>query len=72
MRWVVETEGVGSFMHVPITLGGRLFGVLTRRTTRAGRFGEDDLRRLAAFGVGAAGAIATRWSSSTSGGSPAR
>ena len=58
VRWVIETQGVGSFMHVPITLGGRLFGVLTASHEVEGRFGEDDLRRLAALGVGAAGAIA--------------
>jgi GAF domain-containing protein/GNAT superfamily N-acetyltransferase len=58
IRWVVETERVRSFMHVPITLGGRLFGVLTAMHEVPGRFGEDDLRRLAALGVGAAGAIA--------------
>ena len=58
VRWVIETQGVGSFMHVPITLGGRLFGVLTASHQVEGRFGEDDLRRLAALGVGAAGAIA--------------
>ena len=45
-------------MHVPITLAGRLFGVLTAMHEVPGRFGEDDLRRLAALGVGAAGAIA--------------
>ena len=58
LRWVIETERVGSFMHVPITLGGRLFGVLTATHRAEGRFGPDDLRRLAALGVGAAGAIA--------------
>jgi hypothetical protein len=45
-------------MHVPITLAGRLFGVLSATHEVPGRFGEDDLRRLAALGVGAAGAIA--------------
>jgi GAF domain-containing protein/GNAT superfamily N-acetyltransferase len=58
VRWVMESERVGSFMHVPITLGGRLFGVLTATHAVEGRFGPDDLRRLAALGVGAAGAIA--------------
>src|SRR4051794_12228213 len=58
VRWVVETQRVRSFMHVPITLGGRLFGVLSATHEVPGRFGEDDLRRLAALGVGAAGAIA--------------
>jgi len=58
LRWVVETEGVASFMHVPITLAGRLFGVLTATHQVPGRFGEADLGRLAALGAGAAGAIA--------------
>ena len=58
VRWVIETQGIGSFMHVPIMLGGRLFGVLSATHQIEGRFGEDDLRRLAALGVGAAGAIA--------------
>ena len=44
-------------MHVPITLGGRLFGVLSAMHQVPGRFGEPDLRRLASLGVGAAGAI---------------
>ena len=57
VRWVVETQGVSSFMHVPITLGGRLFGVLSAMHEVPGRFGETDLRRLASLGVGAAGAI---------------
>src|SRR4051812_42859662 len=57
IRWVVETQRVRSFMHVPITLGGRLFGVLSATHEVPGRFGEDDLRRLAALGVGAAGAV---------------
>jgi GAF domain-containing protein/GNAT superfamily N-acetyltransferase len=55
--WVVETQGVSSFMHVPITLGGRLFGVLSAMHEVPGRFGETDLQRLASLGVGAAGAI---------------
>jgi GAF domain-containing protein/GNAT superfamily N-acetyltransferase len=58
VRWVVDTEGIGSFMHVPITLGGRLFGVLSATHEVPGRFGEHDLRRLASLAVGAAGAIA--------------
>ena len=58
VRWVIDTQDIGAFMHVPITLGGRLFGVLSATHALPGRFGEDDLRRLAALGVGAAGAIA--------------
>jgi GNAT superfamily N-acetyltransferase len=44
-------------MHVPITLGGRLFGVLSAMHEVPGRFGQHDLQRLASLGVGAAGAI---------------
>jgi GAF domain-containing protein/GNAT superfamily N-acetyltransferase len=58
LRWVVDTQGVASFMHVPIALGGQLFGVLTATHELPGRFGETDLRRLASLAVGAAGAIA--------------
>src|SRR5215210_6135029 len=58
VRWVVETQGVSSFMHVPIALGGRLFGVLSATHHLPGRFGDADLRRLISLGVGAAGAIA--------------
>ena len=57
LRWVVDTQGVSSFMHVPITLGGRLFGVLSAMHQVPGRFAEADLRRLASLGFGAAGAI---------------
>jgi GAF domain-containing protein/GNAT superfamily N-acetyltransferase len=57
VRWVVETQGVSSFMHVPITLAGRLFGVLSAMHEVPGRFAETDLQRLASLGVGAAGAI---------------
>lgn len=57
LRWVVETQGVSSFIHVPIALGGRLFGVLSATHHLPGRFGDTDLRRLISLGVGAAGAI---------------
>ena len=58
VRWVMDSERVGSFMHVPLLIAGRLFGVLTATHGIEGRLGDDDLRRLAALGVGAAGAIA--------------
>jgi GNAT superfamily N-acetyltransferase len=57
-REVADAEGVSSFMHVPIALGGRLFGVLSAMHDVPGRFADPDLRRLASLGVGAAGAIA--------------
>ena len=37
---VVEPEGIASFVHVPITLGGRLFGVLSAGSQVPDRFGS--------------------------------
>jgi GAF domain-containing protein len=54
----LEREGIGSFMHVPIALGPRLFGVLTASHELADHFGPHDLARLEALAVPAAGAIA--------------
>jgi GAF domain-containing protein/N-acetylglutamate synthase-like GNAT family acetyltransferase len=54
----IEAEGIGSFVHVPLALGGRLFGTLSAAHDVPGHFGYDDLRRLSALAVGAAGAIA--------------
>jgi GAF domain-containing protein len=58
LQEVVEQEPVGSFMHVPITLGPRLFGVLTVAAPEVGFFDDGALDLLAAFGRPAAGAIA--------------
>ena len=57
-HWVIEHERAGSFVHVPVALGGRLFGVLSAAHDTPGHFGEDDLRRLKALALSAAGAIA--------------
>jgi GAF domain-containing protein len=54
----LEREGVGSFVHVPIALGPRIFGVLTSSHSEPGFFGEHELARLEAFARPAAGAIA--------------
>jgi GAF domain-containing protein len=54
----LEREGIGSFMHVPIALGPRLFGVLTASHHLSDQFGPDDLARLEALAGPAAGAIA--------------
>jgi len=56
--WVIERERVGSFVHVPVALGGRLFGVLSAAHDAPGHFGADELRRLTALALCAAGAIA--------------
>jgi GAF domain-containing protein len=57
-RAFLEREGIGSFVHVPIALGPRLFGVLTASHTEPGYFGAHELARLAALARPAAGAIA--------------
>jgi len=54
----LDREGVGSFVHVPIALGPRIFGVLTASHSEHGYFGEHELARLEAFAPPAAGAIA--------------
>jgi serine phosphatase RsbU (regulator of sigma subunit) len=54
----LEREGIGSFVHVPIALGPRLFGVLTASHADPGHFGAHELARLEALARPAAGAIA--------------
>jgi GAF domain-containing protein len=54
----LEREGIGSFVHVPIALGPRLFGVLTASHRDPGYFGAHELGRLEALARPAAGAIA--------------
>jgi GAF domain-containing protein len=54
----LELEGIASFVHVPIALGPRLFGVLTASHHEAGHFGQHELARLEALAPPAAGAIA--------------
>jgi Stage II sporulation protein E (SpoIIE)/GAF domain len=57
-RAFVEREGIGSFVHVPIALGPRLFGVLTASHEEPGFYGAEQLARLEALALPAAGAIA--------------
>jgi GAF domain-containing protein/GNAT superfamily N-acetyltransferase len=54
----IDREGVGSFVHVPIALGPRIFGVLTASHQEPGHFGEAERERLEALARPAAGAIA--------------
>jgi phosphoserine phosphatase RsbU/P len=58
LEWVISGEGIGSFAHVPLSIGSRLFGVLTIGDERADVCTEALLPRLEAFGLAAAGAIA--------------
>ncbi len=51
-------DAAGSFVHVPVALGGRLFGVLSAAHDATDHFGTAELRRLTALALGAAGAIA--------------
>jgi GAF domain-containing protein len=54
----LDREGVGSFVHVPVALGRRVFGVLTASHAATGHFDRKALARLEAFARPAAGAIA--------------
>jgi len=54
----VERERVGSFVHVPIVLGPRLFGVLNVSSDEPAWFDAHTLEVLTAFARAAAGAIA--------------
>jgi GAF domain-containing protein len=54
----IERERVGSFVHVPIVLGPRLFGVLNVSADEPGWFDAHALDVLTAFARAAAGAIA--------------
>ena len=58
LSWVVTDEGLGSFAHVPLSIGARLFGVLTVADERPDLCDDALLARMEAFGGAAAGAIA--------------
>jgi GAF domain-containing protein len=58
LSWVVDEEEIQSFAHVPLSIGARLFGVLTVSDERPGLCDDALLARLEAFGLAAAGAIA--------------
>jgi len=57
-RSVTDGEGIASFMHVPIELGPRLFGVLTVGHEEPDRFDEGDLELLVKLARSSAAAIA--------------
>lgn len=58
LSWVLDREQIGSFMHVPIELGPRLFGVLTVTHEDEGAFGESEFEQLLKFARLSAAAIA--------------
>lgn len=53
----VVAEGIGSFMEIPILLGGRVFAIFNVNFSRPGAFGEDEKRLFLALGQRAARAI---------------
>jgi GAF domain-containing protein len=58
LPWVIDEENIGSFAHVPLSIGARLFGVLTVADERPELCDDALLARMEAFGLAAAGAIA--------------
>jgi serine phosphatase RsbU (regulator of sigma subunit) len=58
LEWMVAEEGTRSFAHVPLSIGPRLFGVLTVADERPGVYDDALLARMVSFGRAAAGAIA--------------
>jgi serine phosphatase RsbU (regulator of sigma subunit) len=58
LSWVMESERLGSFVHVPVKLGPRLFGVLSAGHEERGYFDEHSLRLMVTVARIAAGAIA--------------
>jgi sigma-B regulation protein RsbU (phosphoserine phosphatase) len=58
LPWIAAEEGIHSFAHVPLSIGPRLFGVLTVADEDPRACDEALLARMVAFGRAAAGAIA--------------
>jgi GAF domain-containing protein len=58
LDWVIAGEQIGSFVHMPLKIGARLFGALTIADARPGHCDDALLARMEPFGLAAAGAIA--------------
>lgn len=58
LAWVIEAEDIRSFIHVPIELGPRLFGVLAVADEAEDAFGEAEFEQLLKFARLAAAAMA--------------
>jgi signal transduction histidine kinase len=56
-RWIVDAEQIESFMHVPITIGGEIFGVFNVDYVRPKAFGREEQRLFVALAQRAALAI---------------
>jgi nitrate/nitrite-specific signal transduction histidine kinase len=57
MRWVTDAEGIRSFMHFPIKIGGQIFGVFNVDYVEPRAFGEEERRLFMALAQRAALAI---------------
>ena len=58
LPWIATEEGIHSFAHVPLSIGPRLFGVLTVAAEQPDACDDALLARMIAFGRAAAAAIA--------------
>jgi GAF domain-containing protein len=58
LPWIATEENIQSFAHVPLSIGPRLFGVLTVADEDPRTCDSSLLARMVAFGRAAAGAIA--------------
>jgi GAF domain-containing protein len=58
LPWIASEENIHSFAHVPLSIGPRLFGVLTVADENPGACDPALLDRMVTFGRAAAGAIA--------------
>jgi two-component system nitrate/nitrite sensor histidine kinase NarX len=56
---ITDPEGIRSFMHVPIKIGGRVFGVFNADYQEPRAFGDEELRLFVALAQRAALAIET-------------
>ncbi len=56
-RRITDPEGIRSFMHLPIEIGGQTFGVFNVDYTQPRAFGDDELRLFTALAQRAALAI---------------
>jgi sigma-B regulation protein RsbU (phosphoserine phosphatase) len=54
---IPRDEGIRSFMHVPLMLGGRVYGVVTAGSAEPRAFGERELRLISELARHAQGAL---------------
>jgi ligand-binding sensor domain-containing protein/signal transduction histidine kinase len=59
VKRIIDSEGIRSFMHVPIKIEGQIFGVLKVDYVQPRAFGSDELRLFEALAQRAALAIET-------------